>query len=794
MIRNYLKIAWRNLLKSKVFSMINVLGLTIGVTVCMMIFLFIITEFSTDNFHTNGPHIYRVMRGFDRDGKPGSVAYLSGMYAPALRNDFDGQILRSVRVSAGEDLITIGDRSFQEKRVLNADSDFFELFSFPLVLGDPATALKNPAQVVLTESTARKYFGTMENAMGQVITVDKDLPLTVSGVAKDIPSNSHLGFDLVVPLENYKDWGVMTSWISNGVFTYVQLGPDVSRAEVEKQFPQFVEKHLGSELRKLGFKWTLSLTPLKDIYFETASEYGSVVRHGDKTVVYIFLSIAILILAIACINFMNLSTIRAAERSREVGLRKVLGALRASLVKQFIGESVLLTAISCLLALGVLWLVKPWYAQLLGYSINISESLSSLSLFLLGIFVVVGFLAGSYPAFVLSAFSPVEALKGRLRRGKGGASFRQVLVVVQFTVSVFLIAGTVVMTRQMNYVKNKQLGYDQEQTLIVPIDNGDIYKNRNTFKTNLERESIVESVSLMSGEPGGFFDGQVFDVEGRSERWNARTEFADFEFVNTLGLKLIAGRDFSAQFPTDSTDAALINRTAAANLGWTPNEAIGKWIQNTVRDSAKRRIVGVVEDFNFQTLKQQIDPLVISPADDRRVVLVRLKPGAIDQGVDVVKAEYEKAAPAYPFEYRFLDQQFGQVYQKDLRQQTVLTVFACLAIFVACLGLFGLASFTATKRLKEIGVRKVLGSSTNGILVLLSKDLLKPVFIATGIALPAGYWAMHKWLEDFAFRVDIEWWMFAVSGLAALAIALLTVSWQAVRAAVANPIKSLRNE
>lgn len=794
MLNNYFRIALRNLMKHKTFSLINILGLTIGIAVCMMIFLFIMNEFNVDNFHKDRDRIYRVMRGFTKDEQQKSVSYLSGMYAAALQNDFKGQVESVVRVNQNDNLIMINNRSFHEKKTIDADSNFFSFFSFPLLKGNPQTVLQDPHSLVLTETTAKKYFGSIDDAFGKTVLLDKDIPLKVTGIAKDVPSNSHLDFELVIPLSNYQDRTWMTSWINNGIYTYVKLAPNITKSQVEKQFPGFIEKYLGNDLRKYGFHWTLSLTPLKDIYFETPAEFGGVVKHGDKTVVYIFLSIAILILLIACINFMNLSTIRAAERSKEVGLRKVLGALRNDLIWQFIGESALLATLSCILSVGVLLLVMPWYNQLLGFSLTVSWNALSFWLFLIGIVVVVGFLAGSYPAFFLSAFSPVQTLKGKLRLGKSGASFRQLLVVIQFSISVFLIVGTIIITKQMRYVKNKQLGYNKEQTVVVPIDNNDIYRNMNVFKTGLQNQSAVQAVSCMSGQPGGFFDGHVFDVEARSERWNARTEFADFDFVKTLGLKMIAGRDFSAAFPTDTTDAVLINKTAAAKLGWTPEQAIGKWIQNTVRDNAKRRIIGVVEDFNFQTLKENIEPLVISPAEDRRVVLIKLKPGNVQAGIDLIKKEYGKVAPAYPVEYTFLDEQFNDMYKKDLRQQTILSVFAMLAIFVACLGLFGLASFTATRRFKEIGVRKVLGSSVQGIVVLFWKDLLKPVLLATCIALPAGHWVMSKWLQNFAYQTVVSWWVFAVAALITFGIALITVSLKAVKAAMASPAKSLRTE
>lgn len=792
MFKNYFKTAWRNLRKNKVLSLINILGLTIGITVCLMIFIFIVNEFNHDSFHKDGARIYRVMRGFESEGKSKSVAYLSGMYAPALENEYRGQIEEVIRVNQNDNLITLGDRSFHEKKIINPDSNFFSFFSFPLLKGDPKTALKDPHSIVLTETVAKKYFGDASEAMGKTLMLDKDIPLKVTGIAKDISSNSHLEFDIIIPLENYKDASWMTNWSNNGIYSYVKLAPNVSEAQIEKQLPAFMEKYMGSNMRKFGFKFTLSMTPLKDVYFSNESFDG--VKHGDRTVVYIFLSIAALILLIACINFINLSTIRAAERSKEVGLRKVLGALRNNLIWQFISESVLLTGISCVLSIGLLFLVMPWYNELLGYSLIASWSTPPIYLFLAGVILIAGFLAGSYPAFFLSAFSPIQALKGRLRLGKGGASFRQALVVVQFSISVFLIVGTIVITKQMNFIKSRQLGYNKEQTLLVRIDNNDIYRNLRAFKNELQKESRVQSVSAMSGEPGGFFDGHMFEVEDHAERWNARTEFADFEFVSTLGLKVIAGRDFSASFPTDTTGSVLINKTAATRLGWTPDQAVGKWIENTIRDTSRRHIIGVVEDFNFQSLKSDIEPLVIAPNMDRRVIAVKLKAGDLPGSIATVEKAYKQVAAAYPFEYSFLDQQFDDLYKKDIRQQTILSVFSMLAIFVACLGLFGLASFTAIKRFKEIGVRKVLGSSVQGIVLLLSKDLLKPVIIATCIALPAGYWVMNNWLQDFAYKTPLSWWVFALAALITFGIAFITVYVKAIKAALTNPVKSLRSE
>jgi putative ABC transport system permease protein len=811
MLKNYLKIAWRNLMKSKVFSFINIFGLTVGITVCLMIFLFVMNEFSFDNFHTKGKEIYRVMRTYD-PSKP-AVPYLSGPYATALLNDFPGEIKQAVRVMPDNDLVSYKNRPFNEKNVYLVDSNFFTFFSFPLVKGNPATALSDPNSVVLTETTARKYFGN-EDPMGKIIELNHERKLRVTGIARDVPANSHLNFDLVMSLSFAYNMPWFKVWINNNHFVYVLLDAPANRASIEKRFPAFMEKYMAPTMQQTGLHVGLSMTPLKEVYFEDASGFDNV-RHGSKKVVYVFLSIAVLILLIACINFMNLSTIRAAERSKEVGLRKVMGALRKNLAGQFLGESLLLTVISCVLSIGLLQLLMPLYSDLLGFKLNVPYTSWWLYAFLIGTIIVVGLLAGSYPALILSGFSPIEALKDNrgnrrlrprrgvskqprrwsLKLGKGGSLFRQTLVVVQFSISVFLITGTIIITKQMSFIKNKALGYNQEQALLLPLDNNDIYKNMNRFKQELQANSFIASVSMMSGEPGGFFDEHTFDVEGRDNKvWKGRTEFADFEYVKTLGLKIIAGRDLSSQYPTDTTSAVLLNRMAATALGWTPQQAVGKWIKNTVRDSLRRRVVGVIEDFNYTSLKENIEPLVISPSMDRRVAVVRLKAGNLESNIALVKKAYSGAAPSYPFEYKFLDRKFDEIYRKDIRQQTILSIFAGLAIVIACLGLFGLASFTAAKRTKEIGVRKVLGSSVQNIILLLSKDLLKPVVLATLIAIPVAYSVMHSWLQNFAYRTGLQWWIFALSAGITVVIALATVSFRAVKAAIANPTKSLRNE
>lgn len=790
MLKSYFKIAWRNLIKNKVFSLINILGLTIGITVCLMIYLFILHESSYDNFHANGKNIYRVMRHYDAS-KP-AAPYLSGPYATALRNDFPGEIRMAVRTMITNGLVSYGNNAFNEKKVCVADSGFFSLFSFPALQGDPATALRDPGSVVLTESAAKKYFGS-EDPMGKTLTWEKTTQMKVTAVVKDPPANSHLDFDLVTSMAQFYNQPWFNRWINNNFPTYLLLDGHANPASLEKRFPAFMDKYTGKEFASMGYNFWLTLTPLKDIYFERSTASDSA-RHGDKKVISVFLSIAALVLLIACINFTNLATIRAVERSKEVGLRKVMGALRNHLVAQFIGESFLLAIISSLLALSLLILLTPVYDHLLGYPLDIPWYAGRVWLFLGAVVLIVGLTAGLYPAWVLSAFSPIQALKGKLRLGKGGAFFRQTLVVVQFSISVLLVLGTLVIMRQMSFMKNRSLGYDQDHAILIPLDNSNIWDNMSAFKKELTQQPSIASVSMMSGEPGGFFDSQNFEVQDHPEIWRSRTEFADFEYVKTMGLKIIAGRDLSPEYSTDTTMSVLINRAAAYKLGWTPQQAIGKSIKNPVRDKGPRRIVGVVEDFNFLSLKEDMDALVISPSLDRRVAVVRLRAGNLPATLESVKKIYARMAPQYPFEYTFLDQKFELIYKNDLRQQSLLELFSGLAIFIACLGLFGLASFTAAKRLKEIGVRKILGSSTRNIVLLLTQDLLKPVLLATLIALPLGYYLMGQWLQQFAFRTGLNWWIFALAALLTLLTALLTVSIKALRAARINPAQNLRNE
>ncbi|MEX6686526.1 ABC transporter permease [Danxiaibacter flavus] len=794
MLKNYLLLAVKNFRKQKMFSLINVLGLTVGITCCLMIFLFITNEFSYDKFHKNGNNIYRIMRVGNIDGVVKNIPWVSPMYGPTLASDYPDMVQKTTRVSPDNDLVTYNNISFNEKKIYLVDSNFFQFFSFKLLKGNPAGVLSEPGSIVMTASAAKKYFGN-DDPIGKTVELNKKLRLKVTGIAEDVPVNSHLEFDMVVPIANWKNEGWMNQWPGNNLFVYLQLNPAVKPEQLISRFPAFMDKYLGKFYRENGFKMDLTMHPLKDIYFEGESPWDNV-KHGSKKMVYVFMSIAALILIIACINFMNLATARATDRSKEVGLRKVMGAVRRQLALQFIFESLLFATLASVLALVLLQLIMPAYTNFLGYKLPSYWNDPRVYLFLLGVIVVVGLLAGSYPALLMSSFSPIESLKGKLRTGKGGAFFRKTLVVFQFGISVLLIISVTIVMKQMHYLRTSDMGFDKEQSMIVRLDNHDIWEKKIQFKNQLQADPSVANVSVMTGEPGGFHDSYGFDVQGKpGERMMFNTEFADFEYVPTLGLRIIAGRNFSSQFPTDSTNAAIINRAAAIKMGYTPEQAIGKWIKNLSQDSLPRTIVGVVEDYHFASLKQVIGPLVISTKkDDRRLVVIKLKLTNLPQAIDRIRKIYTSEVPDYPFEYTFLDERFNKLYKSEASQETLLSVFSIIAICIACLGLFGLASYTAIKRTKEIGVRKVLGSSVENIVLLLSKDLLKPVLLGTLIAVPLGYFVMQKWLQSFAYKVDIHWWMFAIAAMIAVMIALFTVSVQAVKAALANPVKSLRTE
>ena len=797
MLANYLKLAIRNLLRQKFYTGINVAGLTLGVAGCLLIFMFVQNELSYDKFHAKGDRIYRLLRNNNMNGQVTRTPYTSGPYAPTLAADFPEDIQAAVRIMANNALVTYGEKSFNEARFYFTDPEFFKIFSFKLLKGNPRTALAEPNTLIITEATAQKYFGTT-NPMGKLVTVNTDQTFKVTGVMANVPGNSQLKFDMLASMKTVENEDYFKVWRANMLYTYLLLPAAGRAATLESKMPGFVQKYLGETMRQFNMNVKLTLQPYQNVYLDSSTTFDFA-EHGSRSNVYIFSAIAIFILLIACINFMNLASARSVGRAKEVGVRKVLGAYQRHLVGQFLVESVLLAVVSVVLAVALIYAVLPVFNSFAEKQLALPVNNPLLYVFLLVTALVVGLLAGSYPAFFLSSFQPVKVLKGRLSNSAGHPVMRKALVVFQFAVSIFLIIGTVVIFRQMHYVQNKQLGFGKENVLKIPVDNGDIDDKLQSFMRQVRQLPRVKNVSVMSGEPGGFHDRYTIKIaEKPNEDWAFRTVFTDYDYIPTLNIPVVAGRGFSRSFPTDSISAIILNEAAVKQIGWSPQEALDKEFVDVPRDGQnspiRLRVIGVVKDYNFSSLKEAIEPLAIIMRRDHRVIAIKLGSGNPQQAIAAIQNIYTKVAPKYPFEFTFLDQDFDKLYKNEQKQGVLFTLFATLAIFIACLGLFGLALYSTEQRRKEIGIRKVLGASVGGLVALLSSDFLKLVLLANVLAWPLAWWAMHKWLEEFTYRVELNALIFIVAGVMALVIAVLTVSFQAIKVAVANPVNALRDE
>jgi putative ABC transport system permease protein len=791
MIKNYIKIAIRNLFRYRGYSAINILGLAVGVASCILILLFVQNEMNYDKFHENGDRIYRILRTAKEDNGLRRIAVTSAPFADALLTDYPADIEATTRVMPNDALVSYGDKVFHEKKFYLADANFFSFFSYPLVSGRPAQVLKEPNSVVISQDIARKYFGE-KDPVGKVFNIDKQYDFKITGIFGKTPGNSHLDFDFVASLDIFKNRPWFKDWWSNSFFTYVTLNPGASPKNLKATFPAFMDKYFGEHFRTSGLRMGLMLEPLKDIYFDNNTTFD-LIRHGARTLVYIFSAIALLILLIGCINFMNLATARSTKRAMEVGLRKVMGAHRRNLVVQFVGEAVILAAIAMILALMLEELLLPYCNHLFQLNLSLHYSDWRLTLLLITAALVIGLLAGSYPAFVLSRFQPAKVLKSTSGKSSG-LLLRRILVVAQFSVSIILIICTIIMFRQINYLTSRKMGFDKDQVVLVPLNNRESFRNRENLKRELLRHSEIVAVSAMSGAPGGFHDNYSFDIQGVTNgARRLRTVYTDFDYCKTLRLKIAEGHDFSNELATDST-GILLNEKAVKSLGWTKREAIGKLMMISLLDSTRRHVIGVVKDYNFTSLKNEIEPLAISIYPDYRVMAIRLKSGVVPKGLQVLKMAWKQAVPGYPLEYTFLDESFDMLYKAEQNQREIFTLFSLVAVFIACLGLFGLATYAAESRTKEIGIRKVLGASISGIVALMSKEFLQLVFVAFIIAIPVAYLGMSRWLQDFAYRINISPWVFLLVGGMAILIALLSVGYQAIKAALANPVESLRYE
>jgi putative ABC transport system permease protein len=793
MIKNYLKIAFRNLLKHKVFSLINILGLAVGMTACFLIYLYVSFELSYDSFHKNDDRIYRIVADIKTPTEVINSSIPAQAVPPNIKNEFP-EVESFVRIADDQVLVRKGDIKFQEENAAWVDSSFFHVFDFKLLKGDPQTALKDQFSIVFSETAAKKYFGK-EDPIGQTVLITGGgHPAKVTGIMKDMPENSQIRLDMLLSMttmtQNFNR-DMDSAWGSYWPRAFLLLKPRTNAMALQAKLPAFLEKRNGANMKSSQMIPTLLLEPLKDVYLRSTRD-GQ--KKGNIVNVYIFSIVAIFILLIACINFINLTTARSAERAKEVGIRKVVGAAKTQLTKQFIGESVIICLIAFILTILFSWLLLPLFNQLSGKIISQSIFESARNLLILFFAALgIGLLAGIYPALVLSSFKPVTILKGKFATGTRGILLRKTLVVSQFTISIGLIIATIIVYNQMSYMRNQDLGFARDQIMVMDT-NGD--KGKDAFRQELTGMPAVKSVAMSSSVPGGDNPSAYSEIEnnkGDLQVANLDLYFVDFDYANQFKIKMVAGRAFFREFGTDTTQAMVLNEAAVKMFGYSsPQQAVGKRFKQWGREG---KIIGVMKDFHFRSLQQPIKPLSMR-IEPRGSNLVSINVAAENLPVTIASLEkkWNELIPDRPFSYYFLDEFFDRQYRSEERFGKLFLNFAILAIFISCLGLLGLASHSTTQRTKEIGIRKVLGASVSNIVNLLSKDFLGLVGISALIAFPIAWWAMSKWLQDFSYRIGVSWWIFLVAGILATLIALFTISFQAIKAAITNPVKSLRTE
>lgn len=800
MILNYLKIAWRNLLKRKVYSFINIFGLGIGMACCLLIFMFVQDELSYDTYHEHQDKIYRVIHGSKNHDSSEFWVWENAAIGKGLRTEFP-EIDKVVQFSGKADiLLQDGDKLFQEEGIFFMDSTALEVFSWELLRGNPSTALSAPYSIVLSESTARKYFGE-EDAFGRTLE-GSDVAgraeggtYTVTGIIKDIPDNSHLKSNLLISLSTYRQKAprIFEMWGYADFYTYFKVHDHFDQSAFEQKMAQYLENHGPTDRPN----YEVRLESMNDIYLQSAAQRQPG-ETGNLSNLYVFSVIGIFILILAVINFMNLSTARSMERAKEVGIRKSIGANRRSLVFQFLSESFFIVTGAALVALAVLVLFMPLMVDLVEKELALKNMINwENAPLLLGVFIGIGLLAGAYPSMVLSAFKPVSVLKGIGLNNSQGESLKKGLVVFQFSLSIALIAGTVIVYHQMSHLQQKDMGFDKERMLVLDYNYDEqVNDKREVLKNKMEANPEILSAAFSRSVPGSYFPNagtEIEDADGEMKMREQPVFQVGEDFITHYGLEMAAGRPYSRDYPSDMEGGLIINEAAARSYGYSnPEDIIGKKFDQWGRSG---EIIGVVKDFNFTSLHREIEPLTLPLVPyASRYMSLKVKSNDLARTLQEVEETWIAVNPHRPFLYSFLDDDFNRQYQSDFRFKKLFTVFSILAILIACLGLLGLATYTAEKRIKEIGIRKVMGANTSGIVALLSKDFIKLVGIAIIIASPISWYAMNMWLEGFAYRIDISWWVFPLAGSLAILIALLTVSSQAIKAAMMNPVRSLRSE
>lgn len=797
-----MKTAWRNFRKNKTFSLINIIGLAIGLTCFVFISIFVFNELSYDRYPAHAKDIYRVQLSVPGNGDVAVYPAVDFAVGPGMKDAYP-EIKDFTRIMPVSYFVTFGDKQFKEDKIAFADPDFFQMFSIPLINGNTRDALVQPNSIVVSKAFAKKYFGD-ENPVGKSLGVGVDKTLyKVTGVFDKVPENSHFHFDAILSITS---WHITNpTWSNIGEYTYLLLNNNVDAKKLQAKFPQLVEQHVVPEIQhdmgvslaeaqKSVNSFVFSLMPLTDIHLYSHTKM-EIEPGGDIQYVYIFSALAVFILLLACINFTNLSIARSVKRAREVGIRKVMGSAKFQLIKQFLSESVLMSFCAMLVAIVFLILLLPYFNRVSGQQINMGDLLNyKFILALIALVIIVGVVSGIYPSFFLSSFSPVKIFKHSAGTGRNKSVLRSALILFQFFVSTALIISTIIVYQQLQYMQNKKLGYDKEQVLFLPYARL-MGQNQDAFKQSILQDSRVVSASISQSIPGDqFIDGtQVHPVNenGNGTEIHINIFHVDYDYLKTLGIKIKVGRYFSKDFGSD-TAAAVINEAAVRELGWNNENPIGKTIVRSGRKTFK--IIGVINDFNYASAKQKIAPLMMLLGGNYGGLVIKIKTTDVGGFLNDLKTKWNSFNPQGPLSYNFLDEKFAALYASEIRTQKIFSAFAMLAIIIATLGLFGLSAFVIEQRTKEIGIRKVLGASVQNVLVLVSKEFLSLVLVAFIISIPVTFWAMNKWLQDYAYRINIAWWVFALGGTAALLIALIAISFQSLKAAMANPVKSLRTE
>jgi len=798
MFKNYLKIALINLRKHKVFSFINIMGLAIGIACCILITSYVLFELSYDKYNTNFKHIYRLRVDFKISGDQLDIPKSSPPMGEFLVANYP-EVINAVRLhSISRMPVNYLDRLFFENKLFYADNSVFEIFTFPLLKGDPKTALNTAHSIVITEEMANKYFDR-EDPLGKVITLNNETDYIVTGVAENIPFNSHFRFNMLCSYATYAESNkrALQNWLSLNNYTYIQLKKDFDFRLLEQKFPEMLDKQVGTVLKYVKGDLKLLLQPLGRIHLHS-NLMQEISGNSSMTDVYIFIAVALLILIIACINFMNLSTARSSIRAKEIGLRKVLGANRGNIIRQFLSESIIFCFIAFFVALALAELAMPIFRAISGINLQLFSFRNPLIyICVLAAILLCGLFAGSYPAFFLSSFQPELVLKGLFTTRKARSRFRNSMVIGQFSVSVLLIIGTITVFNQLNYMKNQKLGFNKVQMLIIPISDSSTLTSLKPLQEELQRNSGVLNVAASSHVPGQTTFVNPFIPEGYSisEMQYMGELHIDHNFIPAMGIKMAAGRNFAPELSTDKELSVIINETAAKQFGW--KDPIGKTISEMTMSQRLKKytVIGVVEDFHIESLHKKIMPLFINYTTHAiNSFCVRISPDNISATLSFLGVKIKQFFPARPFEFQFLDESFDAQYRSDERLSKIFSYFSILAIFIACLGLFGLAAFTAEQKTKEIGIRKILGASVSALIMLLSREFLKWVIIANVIAWPIAYYVLHQWLQSFAYRTKISVFAFIIAAVLSFVIAFVTVYTQTLKASLADPVRSLRYE